>query len=793
MNVLIKIDFNHPRVKKAYLNGRLSKSIITLLSVLGLLMIGLGVFGLLMGVKLSWLAFIAPCYIFMLAEWWRQELANVLPTHTSQKPEELLDYKILDNFVKSDNDLEDLIRVLEKQMGYRFMLNRLLGSSEIVKSCQLNVTPEDFWSKLINLWEQNYDEDGVDSAHICTALILNSSNAKELLVSANCSEQDILSVLRWYLYVKKTMRTLKERRNSGGIAKDWAAGYTPILNRFGRNLTSEVAYGSVLNRAQNLHKDIIDQMVSIYDSGGRANCALVGEVGVGKTTSVQGFAESLLFGDAPESIKYNQIFLVDTASILSSASAEKLDYIVTSLFLEAYKAKNIILFFPSAEQLFDSGKDKIDLSDTVLPIIQGGRVKTIFSFTPKSWQDLERRKPAAVAALNYQVVQPTTREETLLILENQSMFVEQHYNCLFTYKSLQEVYHLSERYGPDIAMPAKAIAVLESAGRQNPKSLITKELVQKSVEATTGVKLAIAGDEERAELLNLEEKIKQKIVGQTEAVKQVVTALIRSRAGVSNTNKPIGTFLFLGPTGVGKTELSKALARAYFGGEAKIVRVDMNEYITQESVHRLLASGGQTTPTFLDQMRINPFSVVLLDEIEKAHPDIKNVLLQMLDEGVMRDNDNHNISFKDAIIIATSNAGADYIRQNISEAHRNPSVAELTNKLIEDGIFKPEFLNRFDSTIIFSPLTFENLRQIVGIIISELNDKLSSQQLSVELSEGAVDWLAKNGYDAMLGARPLRRLIQQTVETAVSNKILANEVSSGDVIMLSENDLALLQ
>ena len=165
----------------------------------------------------------------------------------------------------------------------------------------------------------------------------------------------------------------------------------------------------------------------------------------------------------------------------------------------------------------------------------------------------------------------------------------------------------------------------------------------------------------------------------------------------------------------------------------------------------------------------------------------------MLDEGVMRDNDNHNISFKDAIIIATSNAGADYIRQNISEAHRNPSVAELTNKLIEDGIFKPEFLNRFDSTIIFSPLTFENLRQIVGIIISELNDKLSSQQLSVELSEGAVDWLAKNGYDAMLGARPLRRLIQQTVETAVSNKILANEVSSGDVIMLSENDLALLQ
>jgi len=239
--------------------------------------------------------------------------------------------------------------------------------------------------------------------------------------------------------------------------------------------------------------------------------------------------------------------------------------------------------------------------------------------------------------------------------------------------------------------------------------------------------------------------------------------------------------------------LSKALARAYFGGEAKIVRVDMNEYITQESVHRLLASGGQTTPTFLDQMRINPFSVVLLDEIEKAHPDIKNVLLQMLDEGVMRDNDNHNISFKDAIIIATSNAGADYIRQNISEAHRNPSVAELTNKLIEDGIFKPEFLNRFDSTIIFSPLTFENLRQIVGIIISELNDKLSSQQLSVELSEGAVDWLAKNGYDAMLGARPLRRLIQQTVETAVSNKILANEVSSGDVIMLSENDLALLQ
>jgi ATP-dependent Clp protease ATP-binding subunit ClpA len=724
----------------------------------------------------------------MLYEWWRLGLANILPLEQSDQAAELLDYKILDDFKKSENYLLDLLGVIKKQNGYWFMANRLAIQDNMLERCDIVLSSDEFLKELIKLWQEYYDEDGIDSAHIFVGLILNSTNKKDMLLGIKCNEQDLLSCLKWYLYVKKTLRTLKERRDSGGIGRDWAAGYTPLLNRYGRNLSYDIKYGGILKRQHVLHQDVISQLLSIFGSSGRANCALVGDIGVGKTTCIQRFAEQLLFGDAPQEVKYNQIYLIDISSITSSGSVKNMDFMITNMFLEAYKAKNIILYFSNSEQLFNPSNSGQDLSDTLLPIIQGGRVKTIFAFTPKAWQYLERNKPAVASVLNYQIVSPPSKEDTLLILENQSLFIEQQYKCIFTYKSLQETYKLAERYGPDISMPSKAISVLESAGRQNQKSLITEELVQKSIEATTGVKISIAGGRERGELLDLEDKIKQRVIGQDQAVKEVVSALKRSRAGVANSKKPIGTFLFLGPTGVGKTELSKSLAWAYFGGEGNMIRLDMNEYILKDSIHKLLSINGQSAPTFIDQIRRNPFSVVLLDEIEKAHPDIKNVFLQMLDEGVIKDEDNHNISFKDAIIIATSNAGADEIRQSISSG-KTLLPRDLITKLIEEGSFKPEFLNRFDSTIIFSPLEPNNLKSIVRIIISDINKGLESQQITVNLTDKAIDWLSSNGYDVMLGARPLRRLVQQTVENALSNKILSNQVQSGDNVLLDENDL----
>jgi ATP-dependent Clp protease ATP-binding subunit ClpA len=246
----------------------------------------------------------------------------------------------------------------------------------------------------------------------------------------------------------------------------------------------------------------------------------------------------------------------------------------------------------------------------------------------------------------------------------------------------------------------------------------------------------------------------------------------------------------LGPTGVGKTEMSKTLANVYFGGDSGLVRVDMNEFITQDSVHTLLAGTTEYGTSFLETIRRKPFSVVLFDEIEKAHPEVVNTLLQMLDEGVMRDSDNRTVSFKDAIIIATSNAGADIIRQQIQSGVKVEQLEQhLTDDLIAQGIFKPEFINRFDDVIIFAPLTQTELTQVIGVMLGDINKKLAEQGIQVALTPDAVDWLATQGYDERLGARPLRRMMQKTVESAVSDILLNDQASHGSTITLNATTL----
>ena len=340
-------------------------------------------------------------------------------------------------------------------------------------------------------------------------------------------------------------------------------------------------------------------------------------------------------------------------------------------------------------------------------------------------------------------------------------------------------------------MPGKAISVLEDAGRSAQGSLVVKADVQKAVEQTTGIKISTADTQEKDLLLNLESTLKERVIGQDTAVHELVAALKRSRAGVANANRPIGTFLFLGPTGVGKTEMSKTLASAYFGGESGMVRLDMNEYITQDSVHSLLLGSSQHGTSFLETVRRQPFSVILLDELEKAHPEIVNTFLQLLDEGSIKDSDNRVVSFKDAIIIATSNAGADLIRQKISSGVSVQDLENtLTDELIAQGVFKPEFLNRFDDVIIFSPLSPEDLHKVVKIMLNDINIQLQGQGVTVALTEDAIQWLSTQGYDERLGARPLRRMMQKTVETVVSDVLLRQKVPHGSTITVNSQHLA---
>ena len=340
-------------------------------------------------------------------------------------------------------------------------------------------------------------------------------------------------------------------------------------------------------------------------------------------------------------------------------------------------------------------------------------------------------------------------------------------------------------------MPGQAIKLLESAANYHEQGLVRFVSVQQALEKTIGVKIsAVSQSDERQKLLDLENLIHERMINQVRAVQVVSDALRRARAGVRNQNRPIGTFLFLGPTGVGKTELAKALSEVYFNGEDNLIRLDLNEFVTVEDVARLIESGAKNPHSLTAQVMTKPFSVILLDEIEKAHASVLTTLLQVLDEGILRDEDNKEVSFRDAIIIATSNAGALEIQDYISRGVKiSDFEQEFVNNLIQSHQFRPEFLNRFDEIVIFKPLEKPELLQIVDLILASLNKNLTNQKIQVSVSYEAKSYLVDKGYDPQLGARPMRRIIQKSVENIVAKSIIAGEVSDQRVIEISLADL----
>ncbi len=783
----ITINTSHPRVVKArYRKLFLSNNLRKVLAMIAFISALSGAAMIKFDYSAGWLILIIPVLLLILHEWYRHDLRD-LSIGKTDTLEDLLSADTLAVLPRMTDTVEQLITALKKTNDYWFLTNRLVLFPEII----INATVADDWLDITKqLYKQYPTVNGITAAHILAGIVVSSPDKVKILSLTKNTEQDIDSGLQWYVYVQGLLHSIKQRSNQGGIARDWAAGYTPLLDSFAINISRSIQYGGIAHRDVIGHANVIEQMQNVFTSNGRSNIALVGDVGAGKSTCIQAFAEALLFDAKKNHIAYNQIYQIDIASVLTRVAPDQLEYTIQRLCAEAYHAKNIVLYFDNAGAFFGANDSPTDATNIILPIIEGGRVRMIFSFTKQDWQYMQKAKTQAAALLNYQVVMPTNKIDTLKILENQALFTESQYGCTFTYGALKEVYALAERYGPDIAMPGRAISVLEDAARSNQNNLIQNTDVQKTVEQTTGIKIVTASGEEKSTLLQLEEKLKQRVVGQDTAVREIVAALKRSRTGIANPNKPMGTFLFLGPTGVGKTETSKALADEYFGGNRGFVRVDMNEYITQDSIHALLAGSSAYGSSFLETIRRQPFSVVLLDEIEKAHPDIVNTFLQMLDEGQINDSDNRAVSFKDAIIIATSNAGADEIRSHLQASKPIAQLeATLTDTLIEKRVFAPEFINRFDSIVIFSPLNKEHLQQIVHIQLQMINSTLSSQGITVELAPDAVEWLIAQGYDERLGARPLRRMMQKTVETAVSNILLVQQVPHGTSITLRANDL----
>ena len=786
-------DPKNPRVKKAHQKRALNNPpVLALILIIFITLLFGGIALLYFKISLGWILIGFSAWPAMLIYWIKNALADI-PIGKSGNFTDLISEDLL--LLLSNNITPaDLTKVLPKTRSGAFIMGRFglpIPFFDQVANF-LPTSTEPIYEAAHHIREITNSEE-ITGAVLAVAIISSVPNYELLLNQFQLTISDLHQGIIWFNYLNGMVKDAKKPVHSGGIARDFAFGYTPTLERFAINL-SERYSGAHTKLQMADHTKIIDQIIDTFTRGGRQNVALVGAYGSGRSTIVNSLAETLMNADSkiPNSLKYRQIYSLDAPSLISAAKDNgELEYIMINIFNEIYSAKNIILCLDNAHLFFEEGPGSVDISSLLAPILEAGRIRMILIMDDQKFLEISARNSALANALNKIVVTPSNKEETLKILMDQVPLFEYQKNVVYTYRSLTEAYRLSEQYIHDVEMPGKAKLLLETAASYAEGGLVTALSVQTAVEKSYGVKVKVASDEEdRSKLLNLEQLIHERMIDQTEAVSAVANALRRAGAGVKHAGRPIGTFLFLGPTGVGKTELAKSLSEVYFNGEDNIIRLDMNEFVSATDVSRLIKDGAEDGLSLTAQVSKQPFSVILLDEIEKAHPSVLTTLLQVLDEGILRDEKNREISFRDSIIIATSNAGANEIREKItSGAKIEDFKEELIENLISSGEFKPEFLNRFDEVCLFKPLSKENLVSVLDLIIASVNKTLEPQKISVVVDDSAKQILIDKGYDPKMGARPMRRIVQKTVENIVAAAILSGHATPGSTLHITPNEI----
>jgi ATP-dependent Clp protease ATP-binding subunit ClpC len=778
------------RSAKSRLGVRLTTPIRLAIELVAVLLLAGGGTALVFHLAFGWLLIGLTALPVMLIEWYRGELHHPQPEGTSI--DGLLSGDILGQLSKNPTP-QEIARAASKVRGGMFFALRF----GVTEKFLLNITSEE-QADTVTIWQQAAkirEEAGsshISGAVLTVAIIDSFADRDQLLAHMKLDRSDLIAGIQWYHHLRDLIESSKATKRTGGIARDFSFGYIPLLKRFGLNLSDQVGTRIVVEIES--HKKALDQLMETFGSGGRQNAALVGQEGAGKTTIVHAFAERILDAKAniPSTLKFRQVFILDSAALIAAAPGRgELEGLIMEVLGEAYSAKNIIICLDNAQLFFEEGIGSVDLTNVLLPILEAGNLRLILTMDEQRYLQIGQRNPGLINALNRISIAPAEREETIKVMQDQLIITEYQRKITYMYQSLDEAYRLSERYVHDLAMPGRALKLLESGASYAESGFVTGNSIQQAIEQTMNIKVGVASaEDEREKLLNLEDLIHKRMINQTRAVQVVSDALRRARAGVRNQNRPIGTFLFLGPTGVGKTELSKALADVYFGGEERMIRLDLNEYVRSEDVARLIADGADDPTSLTAQAMKQPFSVVLLDEIEKAHPQVLTTLLQLLDEGILRDIKNREVSFRDAIVIATSNAGANRIREYIERGYKLQDFEQkLLDELINDKQFKPEFLNRFDEIVVFRPLEKPELIQVVDLILAGVNKEMALQKVSVNVTEDAKELLVDKGYDPRLGARPMRRVVQRAVENLVAKQMLSGSVPPGTVIEVTREQV----
>jgi ATP-dependent Clp protease ATP-binding subunit ClpC len=786
----VTIDLRSLRARKARFAKRIGKTGYLLLIIIGLTLVCFA--GLMLFIHVHRYPYFMLAFgllTLIVAIWYHQDLLLLRSSSTSFN--ERLDGSIFASLhYNTDLTPKSVWHDLSTNWQILFITHHFLLSPETIEN-ELSVQPSDMavvWNEAQRIADATHCVI-IEPVHIAASLLLTSESIKVMFTHMKFTSDDIGSVTLWLERLIVNERS--EKPYFGGIGRDWANGFTPQLNQFGQNISLNIeSHGGHYNSL--VHSPGVEAIKGAFSQGASA-IALIGPTGIGKTSNVYALAQRLLAEKDDRHLEHRQIIELNASYIISSAQRPgQIENIVNRLMQEALHAGHIILFLDDSELFFSNGTGSFDATQILLPIIQSRAIQIVFAMTPNDFQSLKTHNSAFASLLTPVVLTEPPEADTLKVIEDNALTLEAQHHILITYQAIVEAYRLSGRYEQEEAYPGKAIRLLEQSLSHAKEQIITAESVQEAIEQTHGVKVGSATPLEADALLHLEDNIHQRMINQSRAVAVVSNALRRSRAGVANPKRPIGSFLFLGPTGVGKTELAKAIAVTYFNSETNMIRLDMSEYQQPEDISRLLSDGSGQSMSLILAARQQPFSVVLLDEIEKSHVNILNLLLQLLDEGQLTDNAGRPASFKDCIIIATSNAGSQEIRERVMRGEKLESFESVfIDNLINSGQFKAELLNRFDEIVLFRPLDQNELLQVVGLMMNEINKTLAPKNITIQLTHAAAVEIVSRGYDARLGARPMRRMLQRTVEDEIANRILRNEVNPGDNVVLDVIDLHL--
>ena len=725
---------------------------------------------------------------FLLAEKSKQTQFSVTHLFFSL----LRDREVVAFFVRLNVGGKKLIDKIKNQL-----LNEQIQADNLSKQLELSKELKEI---LIEAYTAAYNsgQDKVKVLNLILPCVKKDKNLAEILYDLEVNQDKINNVVEWFRANEKLIanyriyKKMARFKPGTGMDRAYTAVATPILNHFSHDLTMAAKWGRLdLCVARDKEIEAIFQTLASSQPG----VILTGLVGIGKRTIVEGIAQLMVKEEVPKFLRDKRLVELNIARLISGVTPSQAGERLLVVIDEIRRAGNIILYIENIENLIGitaGGEESLELSEVLADALSRKNLYCLSMATNKNYTRYIEGQSLGNVMARIDIKEPVGNQ-AIQIIESKISILEGKYKIFFSYNAIEQAVNLSSKFIHDKYLPTKAIKVLERTAVKiakkciidKTKCLCTKDDIAETISAITHIPTQKITTKESKELLNLEEKIHERMINQDEAVNAVAASLRRARAELREGKRPISSFLFLGPTGVGKTELAKTVADIYFGDKSYMIRFDMSEYQHPDSVKKMIGDAAGTLGYLTEAVRKRPFSLILLDEFEKAYRDILNLFLQVMDDGRLTDGQGRTIDFTNSIIIATSNAGSIFIQEQVIAG---TNIEKIKQELINEHlnkVMRPELINRFDGVIVFKPLSMDNVVEITKLMLKKIEKRLGVKGIGMRASQEGIIKLAKAGYDPKFGARPLRRLLQNKVENEIANKILAGQLKRRDIVIIN--------